>query len=115
MAITYSWEIKKIETTKIADTENVVTNIEYYKIGTDDQDGVSGRYAGMCTYDPEKISPNETFIPFEDLTEQQILSWIQQKISADITLETNINTIIESSINRNRNRSQLSTKMPWRN
>lgn len=113
MAINYTWEIRKIEKVTLGDIENVVTNIEYYKIGTDDSDNTSAKFAGMCTYDPNEIQIGDNFIPYENLTEEQVLTWIQDKIASDATMEKNINDFIEKRIRSKR--VSIDQNLPWQN
>jgi hypothetical protein len=77
MALTYTWAITSLKkTTDIAlDIDNVVVQSTWTCTGTD-EDGDSGTFSGATPFPLSTVDP-ATFIPYEDLTEADVLGWIQ--------------------------------------
>lgn len=73
MAITYAWVIRHIMNyPSFSGKENVVCKIQWQYRGVDETGTASVR--GDIT--DVEFQPNQPFTPFEDLTENQVLSWI---------------------------------------
>jgi hypothetical protein len=77
MALTYTWAITSLKkTTDVAlDIDNVVVQTTWTCTGTD-EDGYSGTFNGATPFPLSSVDP-ATFIPYEDLTEADVLGWIQ--------------------------------------
>jgi hypothetical protein len=77
MALTYTWAITSLKkTTDVAlDIDNVVVQSTWTCTGTD-EDGDSGTFNGATPFPLSSVDP-ATFIPYEDLTEADVLGWIQ--------------------------------------
>lgn len=77
MEITYTWKVTGLKTANDGDTENFVFQTYWEKIGTDEQ-GNQGKFVGAT---PFKKNPNQTdFVPFDQLTEEVVLGWIQAEV-----------------------------------
>ena len=74
MTITYSWKIESMKVTNVSNTENVVFQVSWKKIGKD-EDGVEGSFDGATPLPTDKIG-ERPFIPLEELTEEKVLSWV---------------------------------------
>lgn len=110
MAITYTWKIKQINTQTIAGTPEVVVWVMWEKIGTDEL-GNTGIYNGATTFTEADIG-QDVFTPFDQLTEAQVVGWIQAKIAKDPIWEADINTEIENQINAKKN-PIIEHPVPW--
>ena len=110
MTITYTWEITGLKTTNIGELENTVVQTYWKKIGTD-ENGNTGTFSGATpfTRDPNDES-GPKFIPFENLTEEDVLSWIKTIVVGDY--ETHVNEQIQKQINEKIN-PIVDAKMPW--
>lgn len=77
MALTYTWAITSLKkTTDVAlGIDNVVVQSTWTCTGTD-EDGDSGTFSGATPFPLSTVDP-ATFIPYEDLTEAEVLGWIQ--------------------------------------
>ena len=77
MALTYTWAITSLKkTTDVTlDIDNVVVQTTWTCTGTD-EDGDSGTFNGATPFSLATVDP-ATFIPYEDLTEADVLGWIQ--------------------------------------
>ena len=75
MTTTYTWKINRLITEHIDGQQNVVTTVSYEIKGDDGTNqGTSGGKLSV------KYNANETFTPFEELTEQQIIDWVTTKL-----------------------------------
>ena len=112
MSITYAWEITGIKTKTVANTDNVVVQTFWKKIGTDEANN-TGEFAGAT---PFTVSNNfvisNNFISFDNLTENTVISWIQAVVVNDY--ETHVNSSIQEQIN-NKINPVVDTNLPWSN
>lgn len=75
MALTYTWAITSLKKTTDGTLDNVVVQSTWTCTGTD-EDGDSGTFNGATPFPLSTVDP-ATFIPYEDLTEADVLGWIQ--------------------------------------
>jgi hypothetical protein len=96
MAITYTWEVTGLKVQNIdAELQNAVVQTYWKKTGTDEH-GNEGTFHGAT---PFTVNPNDEsgpFIPFEDLTEQDVLDWIQSVVIGGY--EEHVNAQIQKQI-----------------
>lgn len=85
MTITYSWSVTAVKT-RIEDGYDGVVFQTYWKKTGVDSDGDSGEFAGAT---PLKFTPDENFTPFDQLTEEQVLAWIQPLVTGDYEIHVN--------------------------
>ena len=75
MAITYTWSVTGMKVLSSAGSlSNYVVNAQWKKIGTD-ENGNTGTFIGATPFQPDPTQPD--FVPFDQLTEAIVLSWIQ--------------------------------------
>jgi hypothetical protein len=67
MTISYKWLVEKLTTKQDI---KLVTSVEWRCYGVDEVSGFSAAVAGATT-----VEPSNTFIPYDQLTEQQVLDW----------------------------------------
>ena len=107
MAITYTWEVTSIKTKTEAGRSDAVVQTYWNKIGTD-ENGNTGKFAGAT---PFTVSEDqENFIPFNLLTEENVLSWIQAVVVGDY--EAHVNAEIQRQIDEVANPVAEAT-LPW--
>ena len=77
MALTSTWVLTSLKkTTDVAlGIDNVVVQTTWTCTGTD-EDGDSGTFSGATPFSLTTVDP-DTFVPYEDLTEADVLGWIQ--------------------------------------
>lgn len=80
MNITYTWKVKNIKTRDEVNEQggtlpNAVIQTYWEKIGTDEDNNI-GTFSGATPFTPTNV-PDGEFIPFEELTEEIVLNWIQ--------------------------------------
>jgi hypothetical protein len=75
MALTYTWAIKSLKKTSDGDLQNVVVQTHWTCTG-EDEDGDDGVFNGATPFPLSGVDP-DNFVPYEDLTEADVLAWIQ--------------------------------------
>jgi hypothetical protein len=74
MAITYTWTVIGMKATNVGSEANYVVQTYWNKIGTD-ENGNTGTFNGATPFAP---NPDQSdFIPFDQLTQDIVLGWIQ--------------------------------------
>ena len=77
MAITYTWKITGLKTKDVSDDKPAAVVQTYWqKIGTD-ENGNEGTFSGATPFTVDPSDESGPFIPFEDLTEEDVLDWIK--------------------------------------
>jgi len=77
MAITYTWKITGLKTKDVSDDKPAAVVQTYWqKIGTD-ENGNEGTFSGATPFTVDPTDESGPFIPFEDLTEENVLDWIK--------------------------------------
>lgn len=71
----YTWKLTKLKRATTAEIENAVVQTYWELTGTD-EDGDTGVFTGATPVDINTVDP-DNFIPYEQLTEQDVLSWVQ--------------------------------------
>lgn len=93
MSITYTWKVTGVKTTTVGTLSGAVVQTYWKKIGTD-ENGNTGEFTGAT---PFKVSPDQqSFIQFDQLTEEVVLSWIQPMVVGDY--EQHVNAQIAKQI-----------------
>ena len=75
MALTYTWALKSLKKADVDNLSGVIVQTHWTCTGTD-EDGNEGVFNGATPFNPAEVDPNN-FTAYEDLTEAQVLSWIE--------------------------------------
>jgi hypothetical protein len=75
MALTYVYAVTSLKKTTDGSINNVVVQTNWTCTGTD-EDGDSGVFNGATPFPLSSVDP-DNFIPYEELTEADIIAWIQ--------------------------------------
>ena len=75
MAITYTWAVTGLKTTTEGQYSEVVVQTYWTKTGTD-ENGNTGTFSGATPFTAASVAPG-TFVPFNELTQDIVLGWIQ--------------------------------------
>jgi hypothetical protein len=107
MAITYTWSVVQMDAYPEEDGEtDVVFNVHWTLAGID------GTYQGYA-YGSQgvAIDPDAPFTPYEDLTETQVIGWVQDAMGAEqvASYEANVAQQIEDQINP----PVVTPPLPW--
>lgn len=110
MAITYTWKITGLKTKNIAeDKQNAVVQTYWQKIGTD-ENGNEGTFSGATPFTVDPSDESGPFIPFEQLTEEDVIAWIQTVVVGQY--EEHVNGQIQKQINEKIN-PVIEADLPW--
>lgn len=108
MSITYTWKVTGLKVRDGEDMTNVVYQTYWKKIGTD-EDGNSGEFSGATPFPASSVNP-DNFTPFEQLTEETVLSWIKPIVVGDY--EEHVNKQIQKQIDNKKNPG-VDKPLPW--
>jgi len=108
MAITYTWEVTSLKVKNEGDLENCVVQTYWKKIGTD-ENGLVGEFSGATPFTTVNSDPS-TFVAFNDLTEETVLSWIQSIVVG--SYEDHVNGKIQKQIDDQIN-TTTEPDLPW--
>lgn len=76
MSIEYSWKLIALKKEDVdASHPQSVVHAKWSKTGTDES-GKSATFQGACRFSVANVSP-ENFIPYDELTDDIILGWVQ--------------------------------------
>jgi hypothetical protein len=113
MDLTYTWEIIGIGKRNSGPIENAIVQTNWKVTGTN-SDNFSGSFIGATPFDLNTVDPNN-FIPYEDLTEEIVLSWIQNLVENDRVYKDHINRVIMKEIDSKSNPvTQVIDGFPWK-
>lgn len=98
MALTYTWKIKSLKKQDDPSTElnDIIVQTYWECTGTDD-DNNSGTFHGATPFEPDQIDP-DNFTAYEDLTEAQVLGWIQGVVNGNLGYKAHIEEQIQKQI-----------------
>ena len=106
MNITYVWAITGMKMAPSLDgLTDVVTNVQFTYTGTDSDSGFSSIFNGAYPVPPPS-TPG--FIPLADLTEAEVIAWIQPIYPID-----HPNEVIQTGIENQITPTNEDAPMPW--
>ena len=76
MSLTINWTIQNLRTLDHI-SEGFITHVVYSVVGTDDF--AQGEYHGQVEF----TVPGESFTPFQDLTEAQVIQWVIEALGQE--------------------------------
>lgn len=108
MSLVYEWTITKVKTrTDLQNRTNSICGVDWLVQGWD-INGDEGYYEGACTLSSDE---SENFISFNNLTEENVLSWVQSAISDD--QRDIIEKTILDTIEYKKRPVQYKDSLPW--
>ncbi len=99
MALTYTWKIKSLK--KQDDPSAQVNDIivqTYWECTGTDENGISGTFNGATPFEPDLVD-SDNFTSYENLTEAQIIGWIQDVVNSNPDYKAHIEGQIQKQIN----------------
>lgn len=98
MALTYTWKIKSLkkQNDPSAELNDIIVQTYWECTGTD-VDGNSGTFSGATLFEPDQVDP-ENFTTYENLTEAQVLGWIQDVVTNNPSYKDHIDSQIQKQI-----------------
>ena len=108
----YTWGIKSLGIRNYGEFEKVVVNVNWNKTGTNDL-GLNGYYGTTSQLILPEVFNSNTFITYENLTEELLLTWVKSIISNED--EEHSNKLILDQINNQINPMIYVTNnyFPW--
>jgi hypothetical protein len=110
MAITYSWKVTDIKTQTVNGVPNTIVHANWEKTGID-EDGYSATFKGDTPFLLDG-SMGGSFIPYEEINEQNVINWIILSCSGKYGYDIQVNKQIERQIEELRN-PVTSVTPPW--
>ena len=106
MNITYVWEITGMKMAPSLDgLTDVVTNVQFNYTGTDSDSGFSSTFNGAYPVPPPSSA---SFVPLADLTEDEVIAWVQSIYNMD-----HPNEVVLKQINEKITPTDDEAPMPW--
>lgn len=98
MALTYTWKIKSLkkQDDPSAELNDIIVQTYWECTGTNEDDN-SGTFNGATPFEPDRVDP-ENFTSYEDLTEAQVLGWIQAEVNRNPNYKAHIDEQIQKQI-----------------
>lgn len=98
MALTYTWKIKSLKKQDDPSTQldDIIVQTYWECTGTD-QGGNSGTFHGATPFEPDQIDP-DNFTSYEELTEAQVIGWIQDVVNGNPGYKAHIDEQIQKQI-----------------
>jgi hypothetical protein len=112
MAITYTWSVERLECYPTVENQtDVVVKVTWSYRGKD-ENGVGSSRGGITPVTYEAGSP---FTPFAELTQAQVLGWVQPTIGAEqqAEMEAGIEGDIQWQIDQQNANNPVSPPLPW--
>jgi hypothetical protein len=105
MSLTYTFNITQLEIAPSGSDghSDVVTRARYNYVGVD-ENGYSGSFAGATPLP----SPSGSFVPFEDLTEEEVAAWLDQ-----VADKTHMQQQIQKQIQQQITPQNIPAPLPW--
>jgi hypothetical protein len=104
----YIWKItgmKKIDT--LDEMPNVIVHVTWHLTAID-TDGTRALYEGATPLEPP---PADSFVTYDDLTEEIVLGWIQVKVTG--TYGEHVYGLLNSRLEKQRQTSQQVNDFEW--
>jgi hypothetical protein len=106
----FKWSVNKVQVTQ----DNLIVKVDLIVTGTDGDNSASAAYT-------RNLVRSENFIPYEQLTEQQVLSWCFAPevitLSDETTITRNLKdegeTQVTGQIERQLAQKQSEPALPW--
>ena len=108
MSLTYTWKITGLKARDEAGHTNAVVQTYWQKIGTD-SNGNEGTFSGATPFTAANV-PAGQFIPYEELTEEIVIGWIQSVVVGGY--EEHVNSQIQRQIDATVN-PIVEPGLPW--
>ena len=98
MELTYTWKLTRLKKANDPSLEldDIIVQTYWQCIGTDAQ-GNSGVFNGATPFEPDKVD-TQNFTTYENLTEAQVLGWIQDVVNSSPQYKEHIEGQIKKQI-----------------
>lgn len=107
----YVWAVTGMTGADIASETNVIINVRWTCTGTD-IDGYDGVFNGATPLSVDDIDP-ATFVPYDQLTQELVLSWVQPLVENNEAYWIHINSVIQRQITAKKENANPNIPLPW--
>jgi hypothetical protein len=107
----YAWAVTGMTGANIATESNVIVNVQWTCTG-EDADGSEGIFNGATPLTVGDIDPS-TFVPYDQLTQELVLSWVQPIVMNNKDYWKHINEQIEKQIIAKKESVTPDIPLPW--
>jgi len=97
MALTYDWKLTGLKKQHTDSLENVVIGTRWQIKGID-ENGYSGSFAGATPFELKSVETG-SFIPYEELTEEIVIGWVEAEVQNTVKYPVYWNHINERILN----------------
>ncbi len=98
MELTYTWKLTRLKKTDDPSAElNDIIVQTYWECTGTDADGISGTFHGATPFEPDMVDA-ENFTTYENLTEAQVLGWVQDVVENNPGYKAHIDEQIKKQI-----------------
>lgn len=105
MAITYTYQIHELKAVPtVGDLEQVITEVRYSYIGTD-ENNITSSYPGRTAL---PTPDSEEFTPIDELTEELVIEWLEANANLEI-----MQAAIEAHIEQQSGVIYKGSTLPW--
>ena len=107
MSTTYTFAVTELQIapTRSDGHTNVVTRVRYNYKGVN-ENGVSGSFAGATPMP----APTGEFIPFDDLTEEEVINWLEV---VTVSAQPHMQQQVQKQISNQVNPQYVPAPLPW--
>jgi hypothetical protein len=113
MTIEYTWDITSIKKLDNIDSlQDVIYEVSWKKIGTDSETGLQGVFETSTKFPVENININN-FIPFQNLTKENIIDWLKTIVIDGYELEVNYRIKRDIDSKRSNITTINPSEFPW--
>lgn len=111
MTLTYTWAVTAVTSKTVTDLTDVIANVRWSYTGTDTT-GTEGVFNGATPIETKNIDPT-TFVPFDKLTEELVLSWVKPIVTGDAQYWKHINDAVDTQITAKAANVTHDAPLPW--
>ena len=104
----YTWKVTGLKSQTVSGIDGVIFQTYWTKTGKD-ENGNEGVFSGATPFKEVDVETNG-FIPFDQLTEEDVLGWIKAVVVGDY--ENHVNQQIQKQIDQ-KTMNITEAKMPW--
>ncbi len=102
----YTWKVTGMKGIDLPNEPNTIIQTDWTKTGIDEH-GNEGVFSGATPFNPADIDPNN-FVPYDQLTEEIVLGWIQAVVVG--SYEEHVNAQIQKQIDDKKVKEE---PLPW--
>lgn len=113
---TYTYEVTglKVRDETVGDTTNTNAVVQtYWKLTGTDTDGNEGTFSGATPFTSTTMPEGDTFVPFEELTEEDVVGWISDVVLGNTGFQKHIDEQIAKQI-RDKITPITEPQLPWK-